>query len=152
MASLPNLGAPALSPLTDEQLSMLISMSSSITPPPQCTMSDIQSILHKISASLAQCRLSLALACARAASDNDTPQVLLSHMSQSPRIYYQQPIIIADVIIIVPAKLAFFRPKSTLFGPHSLHFCSSDDFFVAYNPCGHIQVPVSCRGLWQRIC
>jgi hypothetical protein len=77
MASFPNLGAPVLSPLSDEQLSLLISLSSSIATPPQCSMDDIQSILHKISASLAQCRLSLALACSRAASDDDATQVFV---------------------------------------------------------------------------
>jgi hypothetical protein len=69
MASLPHPGASALVPLTDEQLALLISLSSSIAPPPQCTMNDVHSILHKVSASLAQCRLSLALACSRAALD-----------------------------------------------------------------------------------
>jgi len=69
MASLPHPGASALVPLTDEQLALLISLSSSIAPPPQCTINDVHSILHKVSASLAQCRLSLALACSRAALD-----------------------------------------------------------------------------------
>jgi hypothetical protein len=79
MASLPICGAPAPPPLSDEQLLLLISLSASIAPPPQCTMNDIQSILHKVSASLAQCRSSLALACSRAAVDathDDTSQVL----------------------------------------------------------------------------
>jgi hypothetical protein len=86
MASLPNSGSLTSTPLSEEQLSLLISLSSSIAPPPQSTMNDIQSILLRISASLAQCRSSLALACSRAASDatrDDTSQVCYSRNRRS---------------------------------------------------------------------
>jgi hypothetical protein len=72
-------GSQVLPPLTDEQLSLLISLSGNIATPPQCSMNDIQSILHRISASLAQCRSSLALACSRTALDvihDDESQVI----------------------------------------------------------------------------
>ena len=69
MASLSNAGAPIPQPLSEQQLSLLISLSGSVPAPPQCTMNDIQSILSKISATIAQCRSSLALACSRVASD-----------------------------------------------------------------------------------
>jgi hypothetical protein len=157
MASLPNLGAPAVSALTDEQLSLLISMSSSIATPPQCTMNDIQAILHKISASLAQCRMSLALACARAASDVDASQVFCyqschNRILKSHRINYQDPI-----IIVVPnvVTLTLSQQACTFFSSHQIArsmFALRMTFLAACHPCRHIQVLVSSRGVWQRIC
>ena len=158
MASLPNPGAPFPPPLSEEHLSLLISLSGSIPAPPQCTMNDIQFILSKISATIAQCRSSLALACSRVASDatcDGTSQVFnrqkyyYLHLHRCRRHHHHLDHRHHRLLFHTLSRL-FIRPKLT--GTHLLIVCfflaPLTFFYVpAYCPCGRVQVLVPRRGV-----